>query len=110
MSMKSFLLMGCLGVAAVQTSAAWSITLPPHAAAKVPAAVVQKLETGTPQEVIVLFDDAGIQKEVAAMREAAGLTSDDETLLSFKKKGFDTTKSRVFSKLKRTEVGGRYRL
>ncbi len=86
MSMKSFLLMGCLGIAALQTSAAWSITLPPHAAAKVPAAVVQKLETGTPQEVIVLFDDVGIQKEVAAMREAVGLTSDDETLLSFKKK------------------------
>lgn len=60
-----------------------------------PAAVLQGLDEGKPQELIILFDDSAIVTEADARRRRAGLGLDDELILKFKSEGYRLLKQQV---------------
>ena len=61
----------------------------------VPAAVLQALDEGKPQELIILFDDDAIVSEANARRHKAGLKYDDELILKFKSESYRLLKQQV---------------
>jgi uncharacterized repeat protein (TIGR01451 family) len=72
-------------------------TLSPAAAP--PAGVRERLLGGTPQELLVLFDDSGAETEAADLRRSRRLIHDDEEVLAAKTRRFRETRSRVLADL-----------
>ncbi|WP_347258173.1 S8 family serine peptidase [Methylocaldum sp.] len=64
---------------------------------KAPPDVLARLEAGTPQDLIVLFDDTAIEKEAADLRAQKGLGYDDASILAFKSGRYRTLKQRALA-------------
>jgi subtilisin family serine protease len=69
--------------------------LPVRAAAVSPQAVLERLSTGAPQEVIVLYDDSDVEVEAAVRRQRAHLDYDDDSILSFRAARYYEIKEQV---------------
>jgi uncharacterized repeat protein (TIGR01451 family) len=66
---------------------------------KAPATVLQRLNAGTPQNLIVLFDDSTVEEEVKSMRLSRGLVHDDATVLELKATRYRDIRQRVLKAL-----------
>lgn len=68
-------------------------------AATPPAGVRERLLGGTPQELLVLFDDSAAEKDAADLRRNRGIIHDDEAVLAAKTRRFRETGRRVLADL-----------
>lgn len=68
-------------------------------AATPPAGVRERLLGGTPQELLVLFDDSAAEKDAADLRRGRGLIHDDEAVLAAKTGRFREVRRRVLADL-----------
>ncbi|HKZ17981.1 MAG TPA: S8 family serine peptidase [Geobacteraceae bacterium] len=66
---------------------------------KAPAAVMDRLTAGTPQDVIVLFDDSAVADEAKTMRRDRGLVHDDNAVLELKGRRYRDIRQRVLNAL-----------
>lgn len=66
---------------------------------KAPPSVVSDVASGKSYDLIVLFDDASVQEEVALYRFNIGEIEDTPKILEIKKMRYEHLKQRVFSKL-----------
>ena len=63
--------------------------------ADVPETIVQKLDAGISQDIIVLYDDQDVEKESVAMRRNRGVAHDDDVILSYKAGRYKSIKDNV---------------
>jgi uncharacterized repeat protein (TIGR01451 family) len=68
-------------------------------AAVPPAGVRERLAGGASQELLVLFDDGGIEADAARLRRGRGLVHDDAALLEMKAQRFREVRQRVLANL-----------
>ena len=68
-------------------------------ARRIPSRVAAALASGQSSELIVLFDDAAVEREASTLRRHAGITHDDAAVLSFKKERFRQIKEKAESRL-----------
>lgn len=71
---------------------------------EVPDAIIKRLDSGIPQDVIVLYDDLEVEKESEEMRRKTALTHDDEAILAFKSRQYRKLKDRVDAGFTRDET------
>lgn len=71
----------------------------PAAWQKAPAGVLEKLQSGEPQDLIVLFDDAAVQKEAADLRRKRGLKIDTDEIQAVKAARYKTLKQSILAAL-----------
>ncbi|MFH1020772.1 MAG: S8 family serine peptidase [Pseudomonadota bacterium] len=72
---------------------------PPGSAAKPPPGVRERLAGGTPQELLVLFDDDDIEAEAKQLRRNRNINHDDQTVLEVKERRFREVRRQVLAKL-----------
>lgn len=70
-----------------------------YASTPVPGGVMTGLSLGASQELIVLFDDAVIEREASAQRRRAGVMYDNQSIIAFKVARYDNLKKMVLSTL-----------
>lgn len=68
-------------------------------AAALPAGVRERLVAGSPQELLVLFDDSDAEADAARLRRGRGILHDDEEVLAAKARLFTVTRRRVLAHL-----------
>ena len=61
----------------------------------VPTTIINNLDSGVPQDVIVLYDDQEVEKESEGMRRKGRLKHDDETILAHKVRRYRDLKDTV---------------
>lgn len=71
---------------------------------EVPQAIVNHLDSGLPQDIIVLYDDREVEQESEQMRRKTALKHDDETILAFKVRQYRKLKDRVDAGFTRDET------
>src|SRR6185369_6726635 len=71
---------------------------------EVPDAIVKRLDSGVPQDIIVLYDDREAEKESEEMRRKAALKHDDEAILAFKARQYRNLKDRAEAGFTRDET------
>jgi subtilisin family serine protease len=71
---------------------------------KASAAVLQKFTDGTPQDLIVVFDDSKIQKDALVRQATAKLASRDKSIIEYKAGRFAALKSSTLSTVDSTDV------
>ncbi|MCM2358193.1 MAG: S8 family serine peptidase [Geobacteraceae bacterium] len=76
-----------------------SFAAPPLPTSKAPAAVLQRLAAGTPQEVIVLFDGSAVETEAALLRGHKGLRHDDAAILAHRAARYQELKRQALAEL-----------
>lgn len=92
------LVSGGLGLLFLYANSAWA-ALPQPSAVKAPTGVIQKAQAGTPQNLIVLFDDSGVRQQSAARRQDAKSPVDTAEILSFKAQEYASLRRRVLDTL-----------
>jgi hypothetical protein len=66
---------------------------------KAPPAIIDAITHGRPQDIIVLLDDAVVQKETAVIMEQTGLAQDSPEIIALKARMFGDLKQDVISLL-----------
>ena len=70
---------------------------------KAPPSVIDTVNAGQPQDLIVLLDDTAVQQQAALMREGLGIHHDDEAVLMVKAASYDAIKADVLATLPPTQ-------
>jgi uncharacterized repeat protein (TIGR01451 family) len=71
----------------------------PDALQKAPAAIIQKIQRGEQQDLLVLFDDAAVQREAADLRSKRGLKTDSDEIQAVKADRYKTLRQSVLAAL-----------
>ena len=74
------------------------------AATAPPQVVLDRLASGIPQEMIVLYDDRDVETEATARRDRAHLPHDDDAILSFRAARYRDIKQRAEGAMLSTEA------
>ncbi len=70
-----------------------------QAAAKAPFGVLESLDAGQSQELIVVYDDTKIQKEAANLRRQQALSQENSQIVAFKVAQYAKKKQQILSKV-----------
>jgi uncharacterized repeat protein (TIGR01451 family) len=82
----------------------WSQQAGAVSLSEVPDTIVKRLDSGAPQDVIILYDDQDIEKESDGMRRNRALKHEDEAILAFKALRYRNLKDTVDAGFTRDET------
>lgn len=88
-----------LAISSLNAAAAGNTADLPSSLAQLPTTVRDRISAGIAQDVIVLYDDSVVQTDTMAMKRAAHMEVDDDSVLTFKKQAYASIKRRAHSGL-----------